>query len=87
MKTPRVLYRLDITTTHRIPDRSVMVLAHGTAKNWTLFTEQYHGWTEPSTADNIYRFVDQLKDNAKYDRLLELSGKVHYTLRSENTYV
>jgi hypothetical protein len=87
MKTPRVLYRLDITTTHRIPDRSVMVLAHGTAKNWTLFTEQYHGWAEPSTADNVYRFVDQLKDNAEYDMLIELSGKIYYTLRSEEVYL
>jgi hypothetical protein len=31
--------------------------------------------------------VDQLKDNAEYDRLIELSGKIHYTLRSEEVYL
>lgn len=86
MKTPRIFYKLNITVTRKVADNSIMVLPSGETNKWTCFTSQYHSWREPSTADNLYKFIFSLKYDEAYDKLRELSGKLTYTLRSENIY-
>ena len=74
MKTPRILYRFNVTVTKRLLDNYTMVLPSGRADKWSFFTDQY------DHAACLWKLVGYLDRTKQYDRLQRINGKIHYTI-------